>query len=138
MPSIDHFSSEVAQEWLVDFAANDFRLIERTLAGVAAMQPVDRLDQEEVQEVLVAAECVAAAAGIPTAVLPPLVANWLHDNHPIQLKPAYIHMAQTAVAHVLNQSDLTPLWNQSAAYAAWHTAVCDLQHRLHACTPKSE
>lgn len=134
MQNRDHFSNEVAQDWLYDFEANDFRLIDRTLAGVAAMQPDEVVDLVEAQEVLVAAECVAAAAGLPTAVLPDIVAHWLQANRPIQVKPDYVQMAQTAVARVLAGSELQAQAAQTSHYDAWQTAVVDLQTRLHQCS----
>ncbi len=125
------FENDTALDWLHDFAANDFRLIDRTLAGVAAMQEMDYLDAEEACEVLAAAECVAAAAGFPAAALPAEVTDWVMDNNPIRVKPLYVQMALTAVARVRSQSALKELWAKSDKFAAWDTAVADLQARLH-------
>lgn len=127
---IGAFENDTAVEWLYDFAANDFRLIDRTLAGVAAMQAVDDLDAEEACEVLAAAECVAAAAGFPIANLPAEVNDWVAENSPIQVKPLYVQMALTAVARVRSQSELKELWAETEEYGAWDTAVADLQSRL--------
>jgi hypothetical protein len=127
---IGSFENDTAVEWLYDFAANDFRLIDRTLAGVASMLPVDELDADEACEVLVAAECVAAAAGFPAANLPPEVTDWVAANQPIQVKAEYVQMAMTAVARVRTQSELKELWAESDDYEAWVTAVSDLQTRL--------
>lgn len=127
---IGSFENDTAMDWLVDFAANDFRLIDRALAGVAAMQAVDYLDTDEACEVLAAAECVAAAAGFPAADLPDEVHNWVSANRPIQVKPEYARMALTAVTRVRSQSELKELWAESSEFAAWDTAVADLQSRL--------
>lgn len=124
------FENEAAMEWLYDFEANDFRLIDRTLAGVAAMQVVDELDAEEACEVLAAAECVAAAGGFSASDLPYEVTGWVMANQPIQVKPLYVQMALTAVARVREQSELKNIWADSGEYAAWDTAVADLQSRL--------
>lgn len=125
------FENDTAMDWLVDFEANDFRLIDRTLAGVAAMQAVDYLDADEACEVLAAAECVAAAAGFPAANLPDEIHNWVLANRPIQVKPDYVHMALTAVTRVRTHSELQELWAETDDYEAWNTAVADLQTRLH-------
>lgn len=127
---IGSFENDTAMDWLIDFEANDFRLIDRTLAGVAAMQAVDVLDADEACEVLAAAECVAAAAGFPATSLPDEVENWVSANQPIQVKPDYVRMALTAVARVRSQSELKELWAETEEYGAWDTAVADLQSRL--------
>ena len=67
--AVGNFDNDAARDWLYDFGENDFRLIDRTLAGVAGMIAADELDAWEAQEVLVAAECVAAAAGFPPPIL---------------------------------------------------------------------
>ena len=128
---IGSFENDTAVDWLYDFAANDFRLIDRTLAGVAAMQAADDLDADEAREVLAAAECVAAAAGFPAADLPTEVRDWVMDNSPIRVKPLYVQMALTAVARVRSQSELKELWAETEEFEAWDTAVADLQTRLH-------
>lgn len=124
------FENDTALDWLADFMTNDFRLIDRTLAGVAAMQDVDFLDADEACEVLAAAECVAAAAGLPSADLLDEITDWVAVNQPIQVKPEYVRMAVTAVARVRTQSELQALWAETDEYLAWITAVADLQTRL--------
>lgn len=124
------FENDTALDWLVDFGENDFRLIDRTLAGVAHLQAVDELDADEASEALAAAECVAAALGRPAADLPAKLQAWVTENHPIQVKPAYVAMAQRATARVLAQSELRDLWAERDDFAAWQTAVLDLQQRL--------
>ncbi len=78
-----NFENDAAQDWLYDFGENDFRLIDRTLAGVAAMIEADELDAWEAQEVLAAAECVAAAAGFPPDNPLQELAEWLAENSPM-------------------------------------------------------
>jgi hypothetical protein len=128
---IGSFENDTALDWLYDFTANDFRLIDRTLAGVAAMQAVDELDVDEACEVLAAAECVAAAAGFPAANLPAEVGDWVAANQPFQVKPLYVQMAVTAVARVREQSELKGLWAETDQYDLWETAVANLQSRLY-------
>ncbi|MCL4266642.1 MAG: DUF4259 domain-containing protein [Anaerolineae bacterium] len=128
---IGSFENDTAVDWLYDFEANDFRLIDRTLASVAAMQAVDYLDADEACEALAAAECVAAAAGFPAANLPNEVIDWVSANSPIQVKPEYVRMAAAAVTRVRTQSELKELWAETDDYEAWDTAVADLQTRLH-------
>jgi len=125
-----NFENDTALDWLYDFGENDFRLIDRTLAGVAAMVAADELDADEASEVLAAAECVAAAAGFPPANPPQELAEWLAENSPIQVKPAYTEMARKAVARVLAQSELRELWLESDEFAGWETVVRNLQSRL--------
>ena len=125
-----NFENDAAADWLYDFGENDFRLIDRTLAGVAAMLEVDELDAEEAQEVLVAAECVAAAAGLPPDDPPQELAEWLAENSPMRVKPEYIEMARQAVARVFTKSELRDLWLESDEFGAWETAVANLQSRL--------
>ena len=95
-----HFENDAALDWLYDFGENDFRLIDRTLAGVAAMVEADELDADEASEVLAAAECVAAAADFPPENPPEELATWLAENSPIQVKPEFVVMARQAVARV--------------------------------------
>ncbi|MFZ1399692.1 MAG: DUF4259 domain-containing protein [Candidatus Promineifilaceae bacterium] len=125
-----NFDNDAAQDWLYDFGENDFRLIDRTLAGVAGMVEADELDAWEAQEVLAAAECVAAAAGFPPARPPQELAEWLAENSPMQVKPEYIEMARKAVARVLAKSELREVWLESEEFGGWETAVLHLQARL--------
>lgn len=125
-----NFENDAAQDWLYDFGENDFRLIDRTLAGVAGMVEADYLDAEEACEVLAAAECVAAAAGYSPVNPPEELTEWLAENSPIQVKPEYVEMARQAVARVLKQSELRDLWLESEVFKEWETAVTDLQSRL--------
>jgi hypothetical protein len=125
-----NFENDAAQDWLYDFGENDFRLIDRTLAGVAAMIEADELDLFEAQEVLAAAECVAAAAGFPPDDPPQELAEWLAENSPMPVKPEYIEMARKAVARVLAKSELRELWLEGDEFGEWETAVHNLQSRL--------
>ena len=125
-----NFENDTALDWLYDFGENDFRLIDRTLAGVAAMIEADELDADEASEVLAAAECVAAASGFPPHNPPEELAEWLTENSPIQVKPEFVTMARQAVARVLAKSELRALWLESDEFAAWETAVTNLQSRL--------
>jgi len=125
-----NFENDAALDWLYDFGENDFRLIDRTLAGVAAMIEADELDADEASEVLAAAECVAAAAGFPPHDLPEELAEWLAENSPIQVKPEYVAMARKAAARVLAKSELRELWLKSDEFGEWETAVTNLQSRL--------
>ena len=131
-----HFENDAALDWLYDFGENDFRLIDRTLSGVAAMVEADELDADEASEVLAAAECVAAAAGFPMDDPPEELAEWLADNSPIQVKPAYIEMARKAVTRVLTQSELRDEWLGSEEFGGWETAVRHLQARLNQANPE--
>lgn len=124
------FDNEAADDWLTDFGANDFRLIDRTLAGIANLQPVDTLDEWEAGEALVAAECIAAACGQPTANLPDEIQNWLDANAPMQVKPEFVAMARQASARVHTQSDMRTVWASTAHFDLWDTAVADLRARL--------
>ena len=128
------FENDAAQDWLADFGENDFRLIDRTLAGVAALLPADELDAVESAEVLAAAECVAAAgapaAGAPASKIPAELQNWLDANSPIQVKSDYVAMANKAVARVLTNSELKEIWQRTEHFEEWETAVSSLQSRL--------
>ena len=125
-----NFENDAAQDWLYDFGENDFRLIDRTLAGIAGMIEADELDADEASEALAAAECVAAAAGFPPDDPPEELAEWLAENSPMQVKPEFIEMARKAVARVLAKSELRELWLESGDFDAWKTAVTHLQTRL--------
>lgn len=124
------FANDAAEEWLADFGSNDFRLIDRTLAGIAALLPADHLDDIEAAEALAAAECIAAACGHPAADLPADLHEWLDANAPMQVKPEYITMAQQAAARVHTQSDLRRVWAATDHFDLWDTAVADLRTRL--------
>ena len=125
-----NFANDAAQDWLYDFGENDFRLIDRTLAGVAGMINADELDAFEAQEVLAAAECVAAAAGFPPDDPPAELAEWLAENGPIRVRSEYVEMARQAVARVLSRSELRELWLEGDEFGGWETAVRHLQARL--------
>lgn len=127
---IGSFENDIAMDWLYDFEANDFRLIDRSLAGISGMAETDTLDADEACEVLAAAECVAAAAGFPAAQLPDEVTNWVTNYHPIHVRKEYIQMARTAVTHVRTHSELKDLWAETEEYDLWDTAVAALQERL--------
>ena len=128
---INNFDNTAAQEWLADFGENDFRLIDRTLAGVANLLDVDELDADEAAEALVAAECIAAALGHPASKTPVELDDWLVENgSAIVVKPLYVQMAQQATSRVLADSGLRDIWAQTEHLAAWETAVQDLQTRL--------
>ncbi|MCA9959070.1 MAG: DUF4259 domain-containing protein [Anaerolineales bacterium] len=127
---VGSFENDIALDWLFDFGENDFRLIDRTLAGVAAMLNTDDLDVDEASEVLAAAECVAAAGSYPATTIPDELQEWLNANFPIILKPDYVIMARKAVQRVKTNSELQALWDETDESEAWHTAVTDLQIRL--------
>lgn len=133
-----NFENDAAQDWLYDFGENDFRLIDRTLAGVAAMIEADDLDADEASEVLAAAECIAAAAGFPPDEPPQELAEWLAENSPMQVKPEFVEMARKAVARVLAKSELRELWLESEEFREWETAVLNLQSRLNQISQKEE
>jgi len=124
------FENDTALDWLYDFGENDFRLIDRTLAGIAAMIEADELDVDEAQEALAAAECIAAAGGFPMAELPEDLAVWVAENRPFSLKPDYVVMAKAAVLRVRTKSELRDLWEESDEGAAWQADVAGLQSRL--------
>jgi len=125
-----NFENDMALDWLFDFGENDFRLIDRTLAGPAHLTDMDDLDLVEASEVLAAAECVAAAGGYPAADIPEELQDWLDANSPITLKPDYVTMAHKAAVRVKTNSELQELWDDTDEAEAWHTAVSDLLHRL--------
>ncbi|MCB8921536.1 MAG: DUF4259 domain-containing protein [Ardenticatenaceae bacterium] len=127
---VGSFENDMALDWLFDFGENDFRLIDRTLAGVAHLTDVDYLDVVEASEALAAAECVAAAGGFPATNIPEDLQDWLDENSPITLKPDYVVMARKATARVQSHSELQELWDDTDETEAWHTAVSDLLHRL--------
>lgn len=127
---VGSFDNDMALDWMFDFGENDFRLIDRTLAGVAAMLDTDDLTVDEASEVLAAAECVAAAGNYPTIELPDELQEWLNANNPITLKPDFVAMARKAVQRVKTRSELQALWDETDEAEAWHTAVADLQERL--------
>ncbi len=125
-----NFENDAALDWIYDFEVNDFRLIDRTLAGVANLTDGDYLDVIEASEALAAAECVAAAGGYPTTEIPEELQAWLDANDPITLKPDYVHMARKAAERVRTNSELQQLWDDTDEAEEWHTAVSDLQSRL--------
>lgn len=129
------FANDMALDWLDDFEANDFRLIDRTLAGAAHLSAADDLDVVEASEVIAAAECVAAAGGHPAAHIPDELQAWLDENQPIALKADFVVMARKAVARVKSNSELQALWDETDERAAWHTAVADLLQRLDQIPP---
>ncbi len=127
---IDNFSNEAAEEWLYDFGENDFRLIDRTLAGVAYLLPVDELDEIEAAEALVAAEAVAAALGSKATPIPDELTEWLEENPVMQVKDEYVEMAQKAIQRVLNQSDLRTHWEATDQFESWQATLQNLLTRL--------
>ena len=127
---IDNFSNEAAADWLYDFGENDFRLIDRTLAGIANLLPIDDLDAEEAAEALVAAECVAAALGAKATAVPDELHEWLANNPAMHVKPDYVDMAQKSVARVLEKSELRDYWEKTSQFEAWQAIVEGLQKRL--------
>lgn len=101
-----------------------------TLSGTA-----DHLEVREAAVALLAAELVAALAGVPAAVLPPDVRAWLSRVTPLAPSPDDVAAALAALALVAgDQSELAHLWAESDDALAWLEYTTELASRLRRIT----
>jgi len=120
----------------MDFAADvvergGLQLVEDVLEELVDLAD-DFVEASEGEQVLVAAEIVAALAGRPAADYPDELAEWL-DGQEMAPDDALIDIARRAVQRVLTEpSDLLELWEQAGddEYAEWRAGAEALIARL--------
>jgi hypothetical protein len=118
------FENDSALDWVVDLARTP------TVAKVAeALElPDGYLDADACCMALAAAETIAAAKGAPGADLPDEIVAFAKTGP--KMTPALIAAATSAVAKVLQSSELEELWKESDEYDGWRAGLVDLQRRL--------
>ena len=122
------FSNDDALDWLGELLdAGDMGPLQDALAAAASADAA-YLDAPECARALAAAETVAALHGRPGAGLPRKLVAWL-EGRP-QPAEALLGAARTAVARVMQDSELKDLWIESGHPQSWEAGVRDLQTRL--------
>lgn len=121
------FENDDASDWVYELEESGNEAIDQALSSVADGAP-DYIEEPDAAMALAAAETVAALRGRPAADLPDEVRQWVKG------KPApddaRVAKAKSAVAAILNESEMKELWHETDDYSAWEDSVRDLQSRL--------
>lgn len=126
--SHEPFGNDDAGDWIYELEeSTDFSVIESALSAITA-HAGDYLEAPECSTALAAAEIVAALAGRPIASLPDGAAAWISGRQ--RPSDSLIAQAKSAVAAVLESSELQELWEESDDYSQWQTITKDLLTRL--------
>jgi hypothetical protein len=123
------FENDDALDWIGELAASSaLATVEDALDLPAAS--ADFPEAPECSVAVAAAETVAAMQGKPSDDLPDTVATFVR----VAKKPtaSLVEAASSAVARVLEKSELRELWEESDDYAGWRASLIDLQRRLRA------
>jgi hypothetical protein len=121
------FENDDALDWASELAGS---------SGVAAVEDAldlsatsaEYLEAPECSIGLAAAETVAAMNGKPAADLPDEVAAFARAAG--RPTGSLVDAASSAVARVLEKSELRELWEESESYDDWRARLIDLQQRL--------
>lgn len=122
------FENDTALDWVLTLSdSNDASLLNTSLDAVQSEQE-EYLDADVCAEAISAAEIVAALNGKASNELPEEVNAWLrgkqHTSDDLKTR------AKTAVAAVLEDSELKELWEETEYFADWKATMEDLQSRL--------
>lgn len=112
------FENDAALDWVIGLADN------QELAFLR-----DSLEDGIDEDVLAAAEVIAALRGRPGEGLPEDVTEWV-SLHPFEVPDDLLAAARDAVTKVRNDSELQELWEESTWLQSWHESVDDLLRRL--------
>jgi hypothetical protein len=112
------FENDAALDWVIGLADN------QELAFLR-----DSLEDGIDEDVLAAAEVIAALRGRPGEGLPEDVTEWV-SLHPFEVPDDLLAAARDAVTKVRNDSELQELWEESTWLESWHESVDDLLRRL--------
>jgi uncharacterized protein DUF4259 len=121
------FENEDAQTFLKKLASVEIGDLRQIL--VRAADHDGYLAAPESSEVIVAAEVVATAKGMPSETVPPQISEWVSK---IEGTPSaeMSEVARTAVGKVRANSELKDLWLQAEGLNEWTAALQNLQDRL--------
>lgn len=121
------FENEDAQTFLKKLTSVEIDDLRQIL--VRAAEQDGYFEASESSEVIVAAEVVATAKGMPPETVPPQIAEWVSK---IEGTPSseMSELARRAVSKVRANSELKDLWHQAEGLNEWTTALQDLQTRL--------
>ncbi|MEP7009716.1 MAG: DUF4259 domain-containing protein [Acidobacteriota bacterium] len=126
--SHEPFGNDDAGDWLSGLGqAKDLSAIENALNAVTD-EAEEYLEAPQCSSALAAAEVVAALLGKPNPALPEEAVSWVKG------KPSppsnVVAKAKSAVAAVLDSSELQELWAESEDYPQWQAITKDLLGRL--------
>jgi hypothetical protein len=121
------FENDDALDWVSELAGSSgMAAIEDALELPAAS--ADYPDAPECSIAVAAAETVAAMKGKPSDDLPEEVVAFVSTaSRPSQ---SLIDAAGSAVARVLEKSELRELWEESDDYDSWRASLVDVRRRL--------
>jgi Domain of unknown function (DUF4259) len=133
------FENDGAMDWLADFLEepSETRILNAFSAQPTAIQPglIGKLlgkkaesipGELEGEEVLAAAEVVAAILGRPSTTLP----DELKNPPAISLSPTTVSKALAAIDEIIKDSNLKECWEETDDFQAWKAEVEDLRTRL--------
>ncbi|MEL7436045.1 MAG: DUF4259 domain-containing protein [Chloroflexota bacterium] len=80
-------------------------------------------------QMLAGGEIVARLSGFPVDNLPPSV-EALKDNEALTVDTSKVASIISAVQHILAESELSELWEETDEFEAWQSVVNDLLLRL--------
>jgi hypothetical protein len=126
---VNLFASEAARRWLEGLCAGmDSMLIVNALD--VSFVPAELVLKASVcEELLAAAEVVAAGRGRPSAQVPRYVIDWLIAQDML-FSPGVVMFAIEGVKRVCEHSQLREVWDASGRAEDWLRAAANLQGRL--------
>jgi hypothetical protein len=121
------FENDIALNWVSELAASTgLSAIEGALELPAASADYPKAPESSIA--VAAAETVAAMKGKPPDNLPEEVVAFVKTaSRPSQ---SLIDAASSAVARVLEKSELRELWAESDYYDSWRATLIDVRRRL--------
>jgi hypothetical protein len=121
------FENEDAQNFLAALHLKTPDDLEQILERAA--DEIEYLEASQSGVVIVAAEVVATAKGVPPQTVPRQIANWVSK---IEGAPSaeMNELAQRAVNKVRTNSELKDLWLEAEGLNEWSAALRELEGRL--------
>ena len=121
------FDNEEAQNFLKRLSSLAIEDVTQILSHAADEK--DYVEASEGSVAVAAAEIVATAKGMPPAVIPQQIPDWLNkiEGSP---SPKVSDLARRAVQKVRSQSELRDLWHQADGLNEWSANLRELEQRL--------
>ena len=121
------FQNDDAADWIWELEeSKGHELLETTFETINQAQYREAPDSSCA---LAAAEVVSALIGKPMANIPEEVTNWVSSN-PIKVNSKLLSAANAAVDHILVDSELKELWEETDDYSHWQSILKNLMGRL--------
>jgi len=128
------FQNDDALDWVDSLAEyDDLSFITSTLERAIDEDLVtyhhNYVETENLDNVIAAAEVVAAIKGHPGADIPEEVNEWIQMYHPV-VDENIMELTRLVVARALETQELGDLWVDLSTYEAWRNVIENLQLRL--------